>query len=313
MDTPSFQHETVLLQPVVEALAPRSDGRYLDGTLGGGGHAEAILEASSPEGRLVGLDRDPAALQATGARLAPFGERVSLVHGRFGDMADLAGPHGPFDGIVLDLGVSSPQLDEAERGFSFGRDGPLDMRMDPTRGPTAAEWLEDVDEDELVRVLRRYGEEPRARQIARGILAGRPWRRTLPLAEAVARAAGYKGSRRHPATRTFQALRIAVNDELGELERGLAAGLGLLAPGGRMAVISFHSLEDRLVKAAFRDAAGKTTPRDVYGHLIRPPLGRLVGKSRAGKDLDPDNPRARSARLRVFERAPDSGGSHGPA
>lgn len=313
MGTPSFQHETVLLEPVVEALAPRSGGRYLDCTLGGGGHAEAILAASGPDGLLVGIDRDPAALAAAGSRLASFGERALLLHGRFGDMAEVAGPHGPFDGIVLDLGVSSPQLDHAERGFSFGRDGPLDMRMDPTRGPTAAEWLDAVDEPELVRVLRQYGEEPRARQIARAILAGRPWTRTLALADAVARAAGYKGSRRHPATRTFQALRIAVNDELGELERGLAAGLALLAPGGRMAVISFHSLEDRLVKAAFRDAAGKNTPRDVYGHLIRPPLGRLLGKPRVGKDLDPHNPRARSARLRVFERAPAPGGSHGPA
>ena len=306
-----FSHRSVLLPEVLDGLQPRPGGRYLDGTLGGAGHAHGILERSAPDGLLVGIDRDPAALAAATARLASFTDRAILRHGAFADMADLAGSYGPFNGILLDLGVSSPQLDQPDRGFSFRADGPLDMRMDPTRGPTAAELLDELDEHELIRILRVYGEEPRARRIAQAVLAGRPWPGTLALAEEVARSSGYRNSRTHPATRTFQALRIAVNRELEQLELGLAAALLLLAPGGRMAVISFHSLEDRLVKHTFRDWAGKNTPRDPYGHPIRPPDGRIAGRAKAGKEHDAENPRARSARLRVFERTP--GGSHAPS
>lgn len=306
----AFVHRTVLRDATVEQLGVRPGGRWLDGTLGGGGHSEAILQASSPDGVVVGLDRDPRALEAARARLAPWGDRFLAVHGRFGDMLDLVGPgsahwDGPFDGIVLDLGVSSPQLDQADRGFSFQQPGPIDMRMDQSRGESAAELLDRIDEDALVDLLHRYGEEPRARRIARAILAGRPWQDTVALAQAVERASGYRGSRTHPATRTFQALRMAVNDEPGELERGLSAAVELLAPGGRLAVISFHSLEDRVVKHCFRDLAGIGAPTDAYGQPLAAPAFRLVTRrGLSGSDHDPGNPRSRSARLRVLERLP---------
>lgn len=304
MDRP-FAHQSVLLPATVEALQPRPGGRYLDGTLGGGGHAEALLQASSPDGRLLGIDRDPHALAAAAARLAPFGGRAQLRHGRLSALAELAGELAPFDGIVLDLGVSSPQLDQAERGFSFHADGPLDMRMDPTQGESAAELLDRLDLDALVRLLAELGEEPRAGRIARAILDGRPWRSTLALAACVARASGYHGGRTHPATRTFQALRMAVNDELGELDAALATGPDLLAPGGRMAVISFHSLEDRRVKRRFRELAGEDGPRDAFGHPLSPPRFRQPQRrGLSGAEADPSNPRARSARLRMIERLP---------
>ncbi|RME27928.1 MAG: 16S rRNA (cytosine(1402)-N(4))-methyltransferase RsmH, partial [Deltaproteobacteria bacterium] len=293
MSAQPYHHRSVLVDAVVELLAVRPGGRYLDGTLGGGGHAAAILEASSPSGTVLGIDRDREAIDAATARNAPWGPRFEARHGRFGDLAQIAADRAPFDGILLDIGVSSPQLDRPERGFSLQADGPVDMRMDPSTGEPAAALLDRLDLNGLVRILREYGEEPRARRIARAILAGRPWTSTRALAETVAEASGYRHSRIHPATRTFQALRIAVNDELGELERALAAAPGLLAPGGRLAVITFHSLEDRLVKHRFRTLAGIGAPRDAYGHPVEAPAFRLVTRRGvAGRDADPDNPRA---------------------
>lgn len=298
-----FHHQTVLRDAVVELLQAGPGGQWLDGTLGGGGHSEALLQATGPDGRVLGLDRDPAALAAARQRLAGFGPRFEARHGRFGDLSRAAGDAGPFRGIVLDLGVSSPQLDQAHRGFSFQQDGPVDMRMDPSSGLPASEWLEDMDHARLARLIGRLGDEPRAGRIARAILDGRPWRSTRALAECVAKASGYRNSRTHPATRTFQALRIHTNDELGELDRGLRAALDALEAGGRLAVISFHSLEDRATKAFFRASAGIGTPRDAYGHPATPPVGRLVNRKPInGLERDPHNPRARSARLRVFER-----------
>jgi len=303
VSTGDFEHRTVLLDATLDQLAVRPGGRYLDGTLGGGGHAAAILARSAPDGRLVGIDRDPHAIAAACARLAAFGSRFVPLRGRFGDMEGLASGLGPFDGLVLDLGVSSPQLDQARRGFSFRLDGPVDMRMDVDQPRTAADLLDSLDEPALVDILRRYGEEPRARRIARAILAGRPWTSTRALADCIALASGYRNSRTHPATRSFQAIRIATNDELGELERGLDGAERLLAPSGRLAVISFHSLEDRLVKHRFRALAGVGAPKDAYGQPLQPAQWALVTrKGIAGRLADPDNPRARSARLRVIER-----------
>jgi 16S rRNA (cytosine1402-N4)-methyltransferase len=294
-------HRPVLLARLLDGLALHSGARVFDGTVGYGGHAEAILERTSPDGTLVGVDRDPRALDAARERLRRFADRAALVHGRFADV--LEREPGPFDGILLDLGVSSPQLDVPARGFSFQHDGPVDMRMDPTAPLDASSWLDRATLDELTRVLAELGEEPRARRIARAILDGRPWTSTLALADGVARASGYPRGRTHPATRTFQALRMVVNDELGELDRALAVGPERLAEGGRMAVISFHSLEDRKVKDAFRRLAGEGAEKDAYGHPLVVPRFALVGrKSIAGKDADADNPRARSARLRILER-----------
>jgi 16S rRNA (cytosine1402-N4)-methyltransferase len=299
----AFHHISVLLGPVVDGLAPKPGGRYLDGTLGGGGHARAILEAAGADAILVGIDRDPVARAAAAERLADFGDRVFIRAGTYADMAVLGADYAPYDGIVLDIGVSSPQLDDPTRGFSIKADGPVDMRMDPTSGESAAQLIDRLDEDSLSTILRDYGEEPRARRIARAILAGRPWSGTLSLAAAIAQSSGYRNSRVHPATRTFQALRIAVNDELGQLQRGLDAAVDLLAPGGRLAVISFHSLEDRLVKRCFRDLAAIGTPRDEYGHPKVPARVRLLTrKPLRGDVLDPTNPRSRSASLRIAER-----------
>jgi 16S rRNA (cytosine1402-N4)-methyltransferase len=299
---PSFVHQSVLLDAVITALAPRDGGRYLDGTLGGAGHAAAVLQAA-PGARLVGIDRDPQALAAAAQRLAPFGDRARLCRGPFSAMAELAANDAPFDGILLDLGVSSPQLDQADRGFSFQQDGPPDMRMDPDQARDLGALLDEVDADALADILFQYGEEPRSRPIARAILAGRPWTSTRALADAIAKASGWKNSKVHPATRSFQALRIAVNDELGELERVLPVALSLLAPGGRLAIISFHSLEDRIVKHFFRAESGQDGPRDGFGNPLTPPRLRLLHRRPLdGAELDPSNPRARSARLRVAER-----------
>jgi 16S rRNA (cytosine1402-N4)-methyltransferase len=300
-------HRPVLLARVLDGLALRPGARVLDATVGYGGHAEAILERTAPDGPLMGIDRDPRALAAARERLARFGARATLVRGRFGDV--LTRGHHEFDGILLDLGVSSPQLDVPARGFSFQHDGPVDMRMDPDAPIDASGWLDRVDLDQLTQVLGDLGEEPRARRIAKAILDGRPWTSTLALAECVARASGYPRGRTHPATRTFQALRMVVNDELGELEAALAIGPEQLAEGGRMAVISFHSLEDRMVKDAFRRLAGEGAEKDAYGHPVTRPRFALVGrKSIAGKDADADNPRARSARLRILERTREARG-----
>jgi 16S rRNA (cytosine1402-N4)-methyltransferase len=305
-----FQHQSVLLAEVVAALQPRPGARFIDGTLGGGGHAAALLQASGPDGRLLGIDADTQALAAAEARLRAAGlaHAAVLVHGRFAAIETLARQYGfvDVDGIVLDLGVSSPQLDRPERGFSFNADGPLDMRLNQQEGPTAADLVNTLDEQELADLIYRYGEERGSRRIARFIVERRrqtPIGGTAELAALVARAIGRgKHTRIHPATRTFQALRIAVNEELAQLEQVLPQAIGLLRPGGRLAVISFHSLEDRIVKHTLRAEAGRGTalegvvPRVVL--VNRKPL-------EAGAEEQASNPRSRSARLRVAERCVD--------
>jgi 16S rRNA (cytosine1402-N4)-methyltransferase len=306
------EHLSVLPLETVALLAPPPKARILDATLGLGGHATALLEAAGPEARLLGLDKDLDSLAEAGRRLARFGDRALLRHADFRAMAQQAAALEPggFDTLLMDLGVSSPQLDRAERGFSFMQDGPLDMRMDPSQGPTAAEWIDAADEAELTRVLFEYGEEREARRIARAIIKGRPFATTLQLAQAVERAAPRRGERLHPATRTFQALRIAVNDELAALSEALPQALALLKPGGRMAVISFHSLEDRLVKQFMaREAAGCICPPGMpecrCGH--RASLKLVTRKPVAAGDAElKSNPRSRSAKLRVAERLPDT-------
>jgi 16S rRNA (cytosine1402-N4)-methyltransferase len=310
-----FVHATVLADEAMHFLAPRRGGLYCDATLGGGGHAARILEASAPDGRLVGIDRDSSALDAARLRLEPFGGRVTLVHGQFGDAEAILTRLGaiPVDGFLLDLGVSSPQLDRAERGFSFQREGPLDMRMDRSRGETARQLLERLGVHELKELLLRFGEERYAGRIARAIkdaIEAGQLVTTKELAELVARAVPTRERRKgqiHVATRTFQALRIAVNDELGELERALEAFPRLVAPAGRMVVIAFHSLEDGLVKNAFRELQRTSgLPPDIARGLgLRAsPLATVLTK----KPVAPSaaelgrNPRARSARLRAAER-----------
>ena len=304
----AFVHATVLGPEVVELLAPSRPGvRICDGTVGGGGHSELLLDAASPDATLLGLDRDPSALEAAGARLARFGDRVRLQHARYSELPELG--EAPFDAILLDLGVSSPQLDHAERGFSFRNDGPLDMRMDPTSGEPATELIDRVSEPELVRILREYGEERFAGRIARRMKEERAAGRlstTAELQRTISGAVPTRERHKDPATRTFQALRIAVNDELGELERFLDAMLTLLAPGGRVAIISFHSLEDGLVKHRFRALAKESgLPDDIAAQLqIAPPPLRLLTKKavRASDEELARNPRARSACLRAAER-----------
>ncbi|MBM5813075.1 MAG: 16S rRNA (cytosine(1402)-N(4))-methyltransferase RsmH, partial [Gammaproteobacteria bacterium] len=275
-------HAPVLLEAALAALAVRPDGRYVDATFGRGGHAAAILARLGDRGTLLAIDRDPDAAAAARAR---FGAdpRVTLRQGPFSGLAGLAGPQ-PVDGILFDLGVSSPQLDDARRGFSFLRDGPLDMRMDPAAGESAAAWLARAGERELATVLARYGEERHARRIARALVLARAGTRlasTAQLAALVAAAVPGREPGRHPATRTFQALRIRVNDELGELTRALPPAVELLAPGGRLVVISFHSLEDRIVKRFLRDAArGDPTWAGLPGApAAAAPRLRLLGRA----------------------------------
>ena len=305
------KHRPALLEEALAGLAVRRDGCYVDGTYGRGGHSKGILERLGPEGRLLALDKDPEAVADARQRFRDD-FRFAIRHADFEDMRGLA--EATFGGravlgVLLDLGVSSPQLDRPDRGFSFSGDGPLDMRMNPTEGATAAEWLAAVSERDLVRTLREFGEEPAARRIAAAIVRTRtatPITTTQQLADIVAGAAPRDPRRRiHPATRVFQALRIAVNDELGRLERGLAAAVDLLAEGGRLVVISFHSLEDRIVK---RFIARESRGDPVYAGLpempawARPrlaPVGRLVRPGEAELDA---NPRARSARLRIAVR-----------
>ncbi len=296
MTDAAFQHRTVLFEETLRALAPRSGCVYADATLGGGGHAEGILERSAPDGRLVGVDRDPAALQAARARLARFGDRVTLVHGTFGELGRALAAAGVerVHGVVADLGVSSPQLDHADRGFSLRAEGPLDMRMDPTEGETAKELVGRVDERELADLIYRLGEERRSRPIARSIRrayeAGE-LDTTDDLRRAVVRAVGPKRAGGiDPATRTFQALRIAVNDELGQLDALLAQMPELLEDDGVAVVISFHSLEDRKVKQAFRGS-------ELLSPLTKKPVI-------AGEAEHAENPRARSAKLRAARRVP---------
>ncbi len=308
-------HVPVLLEETLRLLITDPAGIYLDGTLGRGGHAEAILQTLAPEGRLIGLDCDEEAIQQTAARLQPFDKQLSLRHANFSGMKEECrqiGVNG-VTGVLLDLGVSSPQLDTAGRGFSFSQDGPLDMRMDPSRGRTAADWVNGESEERLADILRRFGEERDARRIARAICQERtrqPIERTGRLAAIVERAKGGRRGPRHPATRTFQALRMAVNAELDSLEAGLEAGLSLLRPGGRMAVITFHSLEDRCVKNCFRRHTVRRVSLQQGGEQIRfdpPPVRRLTRRPlTAGPQERQFNPRARSAKLRVAEREIDS-------
>jgi 16S rRNA (cytosine1402-N4)-methyltransferase len=306
------EHTAVLLAEVLTALNIRAGGTYLDATFGRGGHAEAILEKLTLDGRLLCLDRDPVAIAEAKARLGSD-SRVKLFLAPFsklGDCADAVEPGLEFDGILFDLGVSSPQLDEPSRGFSFMQDGPLDMRMSRGEGLSAADVVNGAAEAELARIFRVYGEERFAGRIARAIVADRQERaftRTLELAGLIERVAPSRERHKHPATRVFQALRIHVNRELAELETGLEAAHARLAPRGRLAVISFHSLEDRMVKRFMRDHA-QADPMyaglpDIPPHA-RPTL-RLVGKSVEPHAAEiASNPRARSARLRVAERLP---------
>ncbi|MCU0553663.1 MAG: 16S rRNA (cytosine(1402)-N(4))-methyltransferase RsmH [Syntrophales bacterium] len=310
---PSAYHEPVLLEEVLESLSLKPGGIYVDGTLGGGGHAGGILGATSPDGVLVGIDRDDDALAESRRALEPFGRRAILVKGNYADLGDILAGLGidRVDGIVLDLGVSSHQLEAAERGFSFSKPAPLDMRMDREAGATARELVNRADARELQRILRDYGEELMAGRIARAIVERRkagPIETTDELAGLIASAmpARMRHGRIHPATRSFQALRIAVNDELTSLARGIASGIDRLKEGGRFAVITFHSLEDRMVKDLFRDASrGCTCPPDlpVCACGGKPRL-RVIARRpiRPGEAEMERNPRARSAKLRTAER-----------
>ncbi len=308
-----FKHASVMPNEVIRFMAPHSGGVYVDGTMGGGGHSLLILEASSPAGRLIGFDQDADALKASQVNLEEFSGRVSFVRRNVADIAAGLAELGvvAIDGLLLDLGVSSYQLDTAERGFSFQHDAPLDMRMDRTSSPTAAELVNSLSEDELTRVIREYGEERWAKRIATRIAEARsvaPLESTRQLADLVSRAIPRKAweERIHPATRTFQALRIAVNDELASLSQCLIDVMPLLKVGGRIVVISFHSLEDRIVKRFFVDqATGCRCPKDfplcVCGGI--PKLRLLTRKAVvAANDEVAANPRSRSARLRAAEK-----------
>ena len=306
----SNAHVPVLLGPVLEGLKIRQDGCYVDGTFGRGGHSREILKQLGEHGRLIAIDRDPQAIASAPLSLIDD-PRFELVKGCCAQLEDIIverGCRGKVDGLLFDLGVSSPQLDEADRGFSFMRDGPLDMRMDPDSGPSASEWLATVDERELKYVLRKYGEEDSAARIARAIVSARkeaPISRTAQLARIVEEAKPARGQKIHPATKTFQAIRIAVNEELEQLEAALAQSVDVMRKGARLCVISFHSLEDRIVKRFMRDASRET---EQYRGLpdvpeeFQPRL-KLVGKAiRANEAEIKANRRARSAHLRVAER-----------
>jgi 16S rRNA (cytosine1402-N4)-methyltransferase len=300
-------HFPVMLPQVLEGLRVRPGGTYLDGTLGRGGHAQAVLEKLGPEGRLLLMDKDPEAI-ASAERLFGRDERVALYRGSFAALADWEDTQYGLDGVLFDLGVSSPQLDVAERGFSFRNDGPLDMRMDPESGESAADWLARAPEAEIADVLWQYGEERMSRRIARAIVASRdakPITRTTELAELVASIVPRGDGKIHPATRTFQGIRIHVNRELSDLEAGLHAAHLRLRPGGRLVVISFHSLEDRIVKRFIAERA-KAPPGNrrlpAAPTLFTPTLLDLGGAQRAGEEEVRRNARSRSAVLRVAER-----------
>jgi len=278
-------HEPVLVAEVVRFLAPAPGVRIVDATVGTGGHAEALLARGA---RVIGIDRDPVALDRARERLRPYADRLQLLHGNFRDLATLVSPVPRVDGVLFDLGASSLQFDSPERGFSFLAAGPLDMRMDPTAPVTAADLVNRLPEAELARILWEYGEERYARRIARAIAEQRPLHTTTELARVVARLYPPGHHRIHPATRTFQALRIAVNDELGALETGLAGAVRLLPPGGALCVISFHSLEDRIVKHFLRREALAGRVEVLTKKPLRPEEDE-VGR----------NPRARSAKLRA--------------
>lgn len=302
-------HVPVLYKEVLGNLRPQPEGHYIDGTLGAGGHAFGILQASSPTGELLGLDLDPVALETAAKRLESFGSRAHLHQASYGEMATEArqlGWQAGVDGIVLDLGLSSLQMDAPERGFALRTDGPLDMRFSPKNPLTAADLVNGAPEGELADLIFEYGEERAARRIARAIVAARPISGTQQLAQVVAAVVGRNRSDIHPATQTFQALRIAVNGELDTVAAALPVAVGLLKPGGRLAVISFHSLEDRLVKTYFhQEARDCICPPDqlvcTCGHkasvreISRKPLAPSTDEIR-------ENPRSRSAKLRIVEK-----------
>ncbi len=301
-------HQAVLYQETIDALAPRTGGRYLDGTVGAGGHAWGLLKTSAPDGDLLGLDVDPAALELAAQRLAEFGERATLRRGSYGQMAELLAAVGwkQVDGILLDLGASSMQFDRPERGFSFQQEGPLDMRFDPNGGTTAANLVNELPEEELADIIFRYGEERKSRRIAQAIANVRPLHTTGELAAVIAKALGGKRGGIHPATRSFQALRIAVNGELDTLESALPQAVAALIAGGRLAVIAFHSLEDRIVKQYFRRESQDCIcppeqPVCTCGHKAS--IKEVTRRPIVARDPEVKaNPRARSARLRVAEK-----------
>ncbi len=303
-------HVPVLFAQVIDGLRVIEDGRYLDGTFGRGGHARGVLERLGPGGRLLAMDKDPEAILEA-ERSFGADPRVSIHRGSFATLAQVATP-GSLDGLLFDLGVSSPQLDVAGRGFSFGKDGPLDMRMDPDAGESAAQWLARADEREIADVLWTYGEEKQSRRIARTIVARRaeqPLLRTAQLADLIASVMPRGKDRIHPATRSFQAIRIHINRELADLEAGLDAAMAALKPGGRLAVISFHSLEDRIVKQ-FINRHAKAPPSNRRLPELQafvPGLAALGGAIRADEDELAVNPRARSAVLRVAEKLDAAG------
>jgi len=301
-------HLPVLYQQIILALRPKSPGRYIDATVGAGGHARGILEKSSPDGCLLGFDLDPQALEIASQRLSDYSGRFSLIHASYTTLLDQLQAAGweSSHGIIIDLGVSSMQLDKPEKGFSFLKDGPLDMRFNPHQGTTAAELVNTLAEAELASLIYRYGEERQSRRIARAICQNRPFMRTQELAEVIARAAGRQAEKIHPATRTFQALRIAVNGELAGLEAFLPQAVRALSSGSRLAVISFHSLEDRIVKQFFRKESTDclcppAQPVCTCGHkasIVEINRRPILAEEAEVKE----NPRARSARLRVAEK-----------
>ncbi|MBI5397638.1 MAG: 16S rRNA (cytosine(1402)-N(4))-methyltransferase RsmH [Verrucomicrobia bacterium] len=302
-------HTPVMLDPCVEALQPAPGRIFLDGTIGGGGHAEALLERTGPDGKLIGLDVDDEALAAAAERLARFGERVRLVQANFSEMRTVCENLSGVDGVLLDLGVSSRQFDAAERGFSFQQDGPLDMRMDRRLERTAADILREASYEELMRIFRVYGEEPASKRLAAAIVQSRekqPITRTRQLAELIERVKGRGRRNLHPATLVFQALRIVVNDELAQLNCGLEAALDVCKPGGRVAVIAFHSLEDRIVKDFMRRKSAECVcpPGLPVCRCGQRRQLRLVSRKPIWPAADEvaRNPRARSARLRVAEK-----------
>jgi 16S rRNA (cytosine1402-N4)-methyltransferase len=305
-----FIHKPVLMAEVLEGLQVRPGSLFLDGTVGGGGHAEAILRASAPNGRLLGCDRDGSAVAAATARLSEFRGRFEIRQGNYADAAEWIAAES-CDGVLLDLGVSSPQLDEAGRGFSFQQDGPLDMRMDQTQGATAAELLNTLDADELAKIFWEYGGETDSRRMAKAIVFDRQSRAfegTRQLASLIERISPRAGRKAHPATKVFQALRIAVNDELGSLQRGLEAAMKVLKRGGRLVVITFHSVEDRMVKEYGRRLSRDYEPAPGVDmpELRRPRVPQLKLVTRKailpGEEEVRDNPRSRSAQCRVFEK-----------
>ena len=310
MEDITVSHRPVLLAEAVEALAIKPDGIYLDGTFGRGGHSEAILNKLGEKGRLLAIDQDPQAIEAAQKKFAGD-PRFEIVHGNFEELETIVSSRGlmqKIDGILLDIGVSSPQLDDASRGFSFIKSGPLDMRMNPHAGQSAAEWLAEVDEYDLVTVLMRFGEEKFARRIANAIVEERKEtviNDTVQLANIIEAAKPVKEKNKHAATKSFQAIRIYINRELEVLEHVLQAALNVLSVKGRLTVISFHSLEDRMVKRLFRDVSrGPQVPKEIpiMSKDLEQPY-KLIGKAiKAGKQELQENPRARSSVLRVLER-----------